>query len=255
MSEETGVVTPPAEATPPNVAPSPAETAPVETPKVTPERTFTQAELNDAIEKRVAREQRKHERERGQLLDRLTGQKPHQQAEQPKRSDDGPKREDFDDYEQYIEARSEYVADKKIAEREAKREQEARQKSWTQRVKEAAKEIPDIEDILRNSDAPLTPAMSDAIMDSDIGPKLAHYLDQNPDEAQRIADLKPVAQVKELTKLEDKLKAPPSPKPASNAPEPITPVGQKASAASDEPSDKDDINAWMKKREKQVRNR
>ena len=239
------------EATPANVAPSPAETVTAE-PVIQPEKTFTQAQLDEIVEKRLAKESRRNERERRELLQMaLNGKQQQPEKPQPK-VDDGPKREQFEELEDYIEARAEWRAETVVAQREAKRVAETKAKTWEQKVRETAKEIGDIEDVINNSDVSITAVMQDAIMESDVGPKLAHFLDKNPDEADRIATLSPVAQVRELTKLEDKLKAPAVKEP-SKAPEPITPITGKASASSNDPSDNDSVDDWMKKRNKQIK--
>ena len=65
-----------------------------------------------------------------------------------------------------------------------------------------------------------TPVMADAIKTSEAGPDVAYHLAKNPTEARRIAALSPIAQVRELTRLEVKLTAAPQPRTATSAPEP-----------------------------------
>lgn len=65
-------------------------------------------------------------------------------------------------------------------------------------------------------------AIADVILESDIGPKLAEHLGDNPREFRRISGLSPALQARELTLLETRLSAPPKPTPktATDAPEP-----------------------------------
>lgn len=56
---------------------------------------------------------------------------------------------------------------------------------------------------------PVPEAMADAILDSEVAPQLVHFLTTNPDEAHRIAALPGTRQVKELTRIEDRLAASP----------------------------------------------
>jgi hypothetical protein len=68
----------------------------------------------------------------------------------------------------------------------------------------------------------LPPAVTELIMDSEIGPKLADHLGNNIRELNRISALPPLQQAREITKLEMKLADPPAPIPktATDAPEP-----------------------------------
>jgi len=97
-------------------------------------------------------------------------------------------------------------------------------------------------------------AFAAAIMDADNGPDIAYYLAKNEKEFDRIQAMNPIAQVRELGRLQAKLEATPvKPKVPSKAPAPITPLsGDSATPNAGEPSDDDDINAWMDKRNKQV---
>lgn len=73
--------------------------------------------------------------------------------------------------------------------------------------------------------AEMPQAIADVILASDIGPKLAEHLGDNPREFQRLSGLSPALQARELTLLETRLSAPkeepkPVPKTATDAPEP-----------------------------------
>lgn len=81
------------------------------------------------------------------------------------------------------------------------------EQSWEQRQADFAKEKPDYYDAL-NRDWPCTQDMAAAIKTSDEGAAVAYHLAQNPTEARRIAALNPLAQVREIGKLEAKLAAP-----------------------------------------------
>ena len=68
-------------------------------------------------------------------------------------------------------------------------------------------------------------AVMEIVSVSDVGPKLAAHLGDNPAELQRLAGMSPVQQARELTRLETRLVAPPAPatpppKTATSAPEP-----------------------------------
>jgi signal recognition particle GTPase len=228
-----------------------------------PPKTFTQQELDDILEKRLAKERRKREelKRRLEVTEELAlRSRPKEEPAKPA-VDGEPKRDDFESYEAYIEARADWRADRRWEEKEAKKrdeeaktrtqaEQQKLEQSFREKARSAAKELEDFEDVMEGSDAPMTQQMAEAILTSDLGPKLAYHLAKNPEEAKRIAALPAARQAAEIGKLEGSLEAESKPKPKpepSKAPEPIEPVGAR-SASSERPSDKDDIDTWHKKR-------
>ena len=91
-----------------------------------------------------------------------------------------------------------------------------------------------------------------AISESEHGPAVAYHLGKNPDLSRRWASLDPVSLFKELGRLEATLSAPavvPQPKPVTQAPAPITPVQQAATAPiNKELSDITSVAEWRKRR-------
>lgn len=250
------------EVTPTEVVVQAVPEAQPETPEVAPEekpaKTFTQADLDRQIERRIARERAKHERETAELrqiaLQRERQQEPQRQAPQGE-----PKLEDFDNFDTYIAAKAEFIADKKInqtlTEREQRQAEERAQTarlrtvdSWNKRIATAEAEMPDFRDVIGNADVPMSAPMQQAIMESDAGPKLAYYLATHPDEAADIAEMSPVATVRALTRIEDKLLAQPVAR-KSNVPPPVEPVGVKAKADKDPSSMTDKEFAEWRKRQ------
>jgi hypothetical protein len=112
------------------------------------------------------------------------------------------------------------------------REQEAQQKiiqSWAQKVQEAKAELPDFDDLVASSDVVVNNAVRDAILESDVGPKILYHLAENNDLAKKIASLSPNAALREIGKLEAKFEAKPettqtAPVVRSKAPTPIQPI-------------------------------
>ncbi len=175
-----------------------------ETPEVAP-KTFSQEELDAAIGKRLAREQRKWERER-------------QVA--PAAPVDIPPVDQFDSVEAYAEAR----AVKLIEQREQQRQQSDILESYHEREEEARGKYDDFEQVAYNPKLTITNVMAETIQNSDVGPDVAYYLGTNPKEADRIARLSPFSQAKEIGKIEAKLADNPPVKKTSSAPAPIAPV-------------------------------
>jgi hypothetical protein len=115
--------------------------------------------------------------------------------------------------------------------------------AWSTRVAEASETFEDFESVALNPELTVTAVMADAIKDSEAGPEVLYHLGQNPAEAARIAKLSPLAQVRELGKLEAVLTAratkgtadetPQTKKPVvSKAPAPVRPLGGAAAASS-----------------------
>ena len=139
-------------------------------------------------------------------------------TEQPQ--DAPPKQEDYQDYAQFLAdtaAWSGRMEARKAVEAVQQANQESARKSRVEAAQNervaAAKVIfakgedafEDFADIAGSESLRVTDAMTDTISEMEDGHKVLYHLGQNPDEAERIADLKPVAQVRELTKLEAKL--------------------------------------------------
>jgi len=81
----------------------------------------------------------------------------------------------------------------------------------------------DFEEVVKSSKLRIAEPAYLAMLESDISSDLVYYLAKNDAEADRISDMSPYAQAKEIGKLEDKLAAK-QPIKKSDAPKPITPV-------------------------------
>lgn len=176
------------------------------------EKKFSQAEIDAMISKRLAREQRKWEREQ-----RL-------KAATPELPATPPSQEQFESPEAYAEALAEQKAAQLLARREAERQQAEVLESYHEREEEARNKYEDFEQVAYNPRLPITQVMAETIQASEIGPEVAYYLGSNPKEADRIAKLSPFLQAKEIGKIEAKLADNPPVKKSSSAPTPITPV-------------------------------
>jgi hypothetical protein len=176
------------------------------------EKKYSQAEIDAMIGKRLAREQRKWEREQTQRA----VQTPQQSAP--------PVPEGFASTDEYIDAVAEYKATEKLAAREAQKQQSAILESYHDKEEEARTKYDDFEQVAYNPNLPITDVMAQTIQASDIGPDMAYHLGANPKEAERISRLSPFLQAKEIGKLEAKLAAEPPTKKTSSAPTPISPV-------------------------------
>jgi hypothetical protein len=201
-------------------APEPEATAAPESVDTTPEeqqptKSFSQEELDAIVSKRLAREQRKWEREQAQRL-------AEQQARQPVAPPPAP--DDFESAQHYAEALAEQKAQELLARREAEAQQAAILDSYKDREEEARDRYEDFEQVAYNPNLPVTDIMAQAIQSSDIGPEVIYWLGSNPKEAARISRLSPVLQAKEIGKIEVNLTSNPPVKKTSTAPAPLAPV-------------------------------
>ena len=203
-------------------APAPVVTATTETVETTPEvvenqgeqpeeKKYSQAEIDAMIGKRLAREQRKWEREQQQRTAET------QTLQAPVNNGD----------ENAVLQKAEQI----IAQREAAKQQAALLENYHDREETAREKYDDFEQVAYNPRVPITEVMAESIRASDIGPDVAYYLGANVKEADRIARLSPILQAKEIGKIEAKLASSPIEKKTSSAPAPISPVTARSSGA------------------------
>ena len=203
-------------------APETEVVAPEETPVEQAAKTFTQEELDAAIGKRLAREQRKWEREQA-------AKQAEMQAKRAVPAELPPA--DSMDPEQYAELLAERKAEELLARREQARQQAELLESFHEREEEARVKYDDFEQVAYNPKLPITDAMAQTIQASEVGPDIAYYLGSNPKEAERISRLSALMQAKEIGKIESKLADNPPVKKTSNAPAPIAPVTARTSGS------------------------
>ena len=200
-----------------------APEAEVQTPE-TPEaaaKSFSQEELDAAIGKRLAREQRKWERDQAQR----------QSEQQTLRAAPTATADQFESTEAYADALAYQKAEELIAKREAAKQHSAILESYQDLEEEARVKYDDFEQVAYNPKLPITNVMAETIQSSDIGAELAYYLGSNPKDAERISRMTPLGQAKEIGKIEAKLAAEPPVKRTTSAPAPISPVTARTSGS------------------------
>ena len=184
------------------------------------------------------------------------------QPRQPTQAQGAPKLEQFQSFDEYVAAVSEWKAEQKFSElttaqqrayQEAQQRQQAAAttQAWESRLNEARKGTPDYDEIIESADVQVTQAMGRAILDSEQGPMVALYLARNPEEADRIAALNSDAAVaRAIGRIEAKLEAEELVKKQSSAPKPASAVRGTAGPASS--LDTQDIATFMKLRRQQI---
>ena len=182
-----------------------------------------------------------------------------QQALQRQQDPGAPKLEDFSDIDEFRKAIEKHASQQTVRALQARQVAAQKQQylkqltdGWEGRVAEAESKYDDFDE--KVGDLKPNSALTIAIMESENGPDIAHYLADHLDEAQAIAQLPALAQIRAIGRLEAKLLAAPAkPKTPSKAPAPISPVNGGSGATNEMPSDKDDINTWMRKENERMR--
>jgi len=208
---DTPVSMPEQEAT---AAPVADDTRPEDQTTETP-KSFTQEELDAIVGKRLAREQRKWEREQAQ------------RASTPAVPSELPPPDQFDSVETYAKA----YAEQMLREREVQKQRSEYVEAYHDREEDARGKYDDFEQVAYNPNLRITTVMAETIQTSDVGPDVAYYLGSNPKEADRISRLSPILQAKEIGKIEATLVSNPPVKKSSSAPTPISPVTARSSGA------------------------
>ena len=182
-------------------------------------KSFTQEEVDAIFSKRLAKAQRKWDREQAQKA------KSQPVPSEPLKADD------FADTQTYADALAERKAQELLARRDAEAERAATLDAYHDREEEARTKYDDFEQVAYNPKLPVTETMAQTIQATENGPDVIYYLGSNPKEAERIARLSPLLQAREIGKIEAKLGDNPPAKKTSTAPAPIAPVTARTSGA------------------------
>jgi hypothetical protein len=211
-----------APATEVTATPETVENAPVVADEQKESRVFTQDELDAAIGKRLAREQRKWEREQTQRQ---------AEAQTLRAPAYIPPVDQFESPEAYADALAYKKAEELIAQRDQARQQSEILETYHEKEEEARSKYDDFEQVAYNPKLSITTVMAQSIQASDVGPEVAYYLGANPKEADRISRLAPILQAKEIGRIEAKMANDPPVRKTTSAPAPISPVTARSSGA------------------------
>jgi hypothetical protein len=216
------------------------------------QKTFTQAELDEIVQKRIAKAEAKAERRVIRTLERFLPQQAQQQTTQQAQPAEGkPTRAQFASDEAFVDA----LTDWKLEQREratAKDRQQQQAQTLTQKTEGIYAEAEKLKGFDREAfdELPLTKPIVEALIDAEAPAQLMHYLVANPAEVERIAKLSPARQAAEIGKLEAKAAA--SPAKSSSAPAPIKPLASGSGSGPQNPEDMS-MAEYEKWREKQRR--
>jgi hypothetical protein len=221
---------------------------PVEAEK---EATDTEKKQNPKLEKRfseltkqreIARQEAAREREAREALEaRLRALEQQANPQQAREANEKPTPAQFSDAFEYAEALAEWSAEQAIvnlkkeeSEKQAQAEREKVIKSWNAKLEAAKAELPDYEDMVASSDVVVGDHIRDAILESDVGPKILYHLAENPEIAEKLSSLSTASALREIGKLEARFEKVETPAAkavsVSKAPAPIAPLKAKGSA-------------------------
>lgn len=122
-----------------------------------------------------------------------------------------PTPDKYDDYGEYIEALTDWKTEQAVATRmeqdNTRKAVDARNQTFSERQAATRAALPDYDEVVGASDAPVSAHVSEALMDSDRGPELAYHFAKNPDVLMSLNGMSPTQAAREIGKLEATLSA------------------------------------------------
>lgn len=210
------------------------------------------------------------ERQRAERAERIAEELQRKLSGQPAQPTEGkgpPRKEDYADFDAWVEAKAEYVAEQKalaIVERREREMQEAQQRQAAQqylsqvetqhqqRLSSYLKSHPDFSEAAEAHDVFVNDVASTLIKMMDDGPAVVHAIAKAPELANRLNSAPPHMQGVILGEIAAKLKD--RPPQVSKAPAPGAPVSGKATSAK-RLEEIEDVDEWLKARERQLKRR
>ena len=197
---------------------------------------------NPKLEKRfseLTKARKEAEAKVKELEDRLAAQETFKAPYQEPDSNQKPSPDNFKDAFEYAEALAEWSAEQALAKREQEvmqKEVEAKRetviKTWQQKLEVTKAEYPDYDDMVSSSSVKVNDTIRDAILESDVGPRILYELASDDDLAEKLSTITTAGALKLIGKLEAQFEKTEEPAKAekktvaakSNAPEPIRPL-------------------------------
>lgn len=177
----------------------------------------------------------------------------------PAQNEGEPKRENFEDYEEYVAARAEWRAEQKalaivqkaqaeykeeLSRRERESAEQTAEKQFLERRNAIQKEYPDYQEVVTDWEPNIPSTVQDMIVKLPEGPKICYHLAKNPELEAQFREQPSYMHGVILGQIIASLK---SPQKVSAAPPPGKPVTQKQGTATEPPSNPELYYAWAKK--------
>lgn len=123
-----------------------------------------------------------------------------------------PKATDYTDAFEYAKDFAKWSTDKALKDRDAqeaaKVKEQEREKvvsEWSKRVEATKEDFPDYDAMLASSEVGVSDAVKDALIESELGPRILYEFASNPDIVEKLNKMKIMDQLKEIGKLEIRL--------------------------------------------------
>ena len=198
-----------------------------------------------------ARKEAAKERDAREALEKRISELEGRAEPKPVEENVKPSPSQFNDAFEYAEALAEWSAEQAILNREKaeaeRKDQENRQKmadSWKQREAAIKADLPDYDDMIASAaDVTVSDVIRDAIIESDVGPRILYHLAENPELVETLNSSTPIKALREIGKLEAKFEANDTKQEAkteaetkpsiarSKAPAPISPIKTSSAVA------------------------
>jgi hypothetical protein len=197
---------------------------------------------NPKLEKRfseLTKQRKEAEAKVKELEDRLAARESFKEPQQEPDNNRKPSPDDFKDAFEYAENLAQWSAEQALA----KRDQEIKQKeveakretviqTWQQKLEATKAELPDYEVMVSSSSMSVNDTVRDAIIESDVGPRILYELASNDELAEKLSNMTTAGALKLIGKLEGQFEKTEEPAKAekktvaakSKAPEPIRPL-------------------------------
>jgi len=197
---------------------------------------------NPKLEKRfseLTRQRKEAEAKVKELEERLAARESIREPQPALESNQKPSPDSYKDAFEYAEALAQWSAEQALA----KREQEVKQKefevqkqkviqTWQQKLEATIAELPDYEDMVASSSVKVNDTVRDAIIESNVGPRILYELASDDEIAEKLSTMSTASALKLIGKLEAKFEKTEEPVKAekktvaakSKAPEPIRPL-------------------------------
>ena len=197
---------------------------------------------NPKLEKRfseLTRQRKEAEAKVKELEERLAAREINQAPIQAPESNRKPTPDDFKDAFEYAEALASWSAENALARREQEvkqKEVEAKRntviKTWQEKLETTKAEFSDYEDMVASSTVKVNDTVRDAIIESDVGPRILYEIASDDEMAEKLSTMTTSSALKLIGKLEARFEKTEEPPKAerktvaakSNAPEPIRPL-------------------------------
>ena len=184
----------------------------------------------------LAKQEAEQARIRAQELEQELKAIKSQAAPKEQSRDEKPRPDQFVDAFEYAEALADWSAENAVMrarqEDVEKKLQEERSKvidNWNKKLEATKSELPDYDDMVASADVMVSNEVRDAILESDVGPRILYHLAENPEIAEKISKSSLITALREIGKLEARFeKTEPKEVKAvaqkSKAPAPISPI-------------------------------